>query len=151
MQRSNNSSHSSVIPVWGNLDRTKWCMGPKGSVIYLWRLASFFRCSFPRSSLCWYWLVVCSPFFEIYFVITSAIDISPWANTFQRMNVKRKATSSITAAVTSPTTKRLKQDSLTAFFGAPKVSKDVHTAPKVSFDKAAWIKTLTSSQRDLLR
>jgi uracil-DNA glycosylase len=67
------------------------------------------------------------------------------------MNVKRKATSSLATAVASPTAKKLKQDSLTAFFGAPKVNKDIHTAPKIAFDKTAWLKTLSSSQKELLK
>ena len=67
------------------------------------------------------------------------------------MNVKRKATTSLANAVTSPTAKKLKQGSLTTFFGAPKGSKDVHTAPKPSFDKQAWINSLTPSQKELLK
>jgi len=68
------------------------------------------------------------------------------------MNVKRKATSSLSAAVTSPSApKKLKQGSLTAFFGSPTGSKDLHTAPKVRFDKDAWITSLTPTQKELLK
>ena len=68
------------------------------------------------------------------------------------MNVKRKATSSLSAAVTSPSApKKLKQGSLTAFFGSPSGSKDLHTAPKVRFDKDAWITSLTPTQKELLK
>src|SRR5271154_3049014 len=70
----------------------------------------------------------------------------------QTMNVKRKATSSLSAAVTSPSApKKLKQGSLTAFFGSPTGSKDLHTAPKVRFDKEAWITSLTPTQKELLK
>jgi len=68
------------------------------------------------------------------------------------MNVKRKATSSLSAAVTSPPApKKLKQGSLTSFFGAPTGSKDLHTAPKIRFDKNSWISSLTASQKELLK
>jgi len=67
------------------------------------------------------------------------------------MNVKRKAASSISAAVASPSAKKLKQGSLTAFFGAPATSKSLHMSPKISFDKSAWIDTLTPPQRELLK
>ena len=73
-------------------------------------------------------------------------------NHAQTMNVKRKATSSLSAAVTSPSApKKLKQGSLTAFFGSPAGSKDLHTAPKLRFDKDAWITSLTSTQKELLK
>jgi hypothetical protein len=73
-------------------------------------------------------------------------------NALTEMNVKRKAASSISAAVASPSApKKLKQGSLTAFFGAPSASKSLHTSPKIAFDKSAWIKTLTPPQRDLLQ
>jgi uracil-DNA glycosylase len=66
------------------------------------------------------------------------------------MNVKRKATSTISSALTSPPDpKKLKQGSLTAFFGAPKHT--VHTASKANFDKQAWINSLTPSQKELLK
>jgi len=68
------------------------------------------------------------------------------------MNVKRKAASSISAAVGSPSApKKLKQGSLTAFFGAPPGSKNLSTSPKIVFDKGAWINTLTPPQRELLK
>jgi len=68
------------------------------------------------------------------------------------MNVKRKATSSISAAVGSPSApKRLKQGSLTTFFGPPPGSKTLSTSAKIAFDKGAWIDTLTPPQRELLK
>jgi hypothetical protein len=68
------------------------------------------------------------------------------------MNAKRKATSSLSAAVTSPSApKKLKQGSLTSFFGAPSVNRDVHTAAKPRFDKKAWISGLTDPQKELLK
>jgi hypothetical protein len=67
------------------------------------------------------------------------------------MNVKRKATSSISAAVSPSAPKKLKQGSLTTFFGAPSVSKDIHTSSKTRFDKEGWIKGLTATQKDLLK
>jgi hypothetical protein len=67
------------------------------------------------------------------------------------MNVKRKATSSLSAAVSPTASKKLKQGSLTAFFGAPTVNKDIHTSSKPRFDKEGWIKGLTPSQKDLLK
>jgi uracil-DNA glycosylase len=68
------------------------------------------------------------------------------------MNAKRKATSSLSAAVTSPSApKKLKQGSLTAFFGAPSVSRSVQTAAKSRFDKKAWISELTEPQKELLK
>jgi hypothetical protein len=66
------------------------------------------------------------------------------------MSAKRKATSSISAAVSSSTPKKLKQGSLTAFFGAPKAN-NLHTAAKPRFDKEAWINGLTAPQRELLK
>ena len=66
------------------------------------------------------------------------------------MNVKRKATSSLSSAVTSPSApKKLKQGSLTAFFGAP--AGNLHTAAKIKFDKDAWIKGLSPAHRELLK
>ena len=68
------------------------------------------------------------------------------------MNAKRKATSSLSAAVTSSSApKKLKQGSLTAFFGSPSGNKDLHTAAKVRFDKQAWINSLTPSLKELLK
>jgi hypothetical protein len=66
--------------------------------------------------------------------------------------MKRKATSTLSAAVSSSPSapKKLKQGSLTAFFGSQSGS-NVHTAPKVRFDKEAWIKGLTPPQKQLLK
>jgi len=68
------------------------------------------------------------------------------------MNVKRKATASFSATAATPSApKKLKQGSLTAFFGPPSGSKNTQTSLKRRFDKAAWIDGLTPPQRDLLR
>jgi len=64
------------------------------------------------------------------------------------MNVKRKA---ISTAVSPASNKKLKQGSLAAFFGAPSVTKDLHTGAKIRFDKQAWINSLTPSQKELLK
>ena len=67
------------------------------------------------------------------------------------MNVKRKATSSISAAVSSPSApKKLRQGSLTSFFAAP-AGHNLHTGPKVRFDKDAWVNGLTPPQKELLK
>ena len=66
------------------------------------------------------------------------------------MDLKRKATSTLAAVTSSPSSKKLKQGSLTSFFGSPK-SSGVHTAAIPRFDKEAWIKGLTPSQKDLLK
>jgi hypothetical protein len=68
------------------------------------------------------------------------------------MNMKRKATSSLSAAVTFPSApKKLKQGSLTAFFGSPTLNKDVHTTARSRFDKKAWVSGLTEPQKNLLK
>jgi len=67
------------------------------------------------------------------------------------MFAKRKATSSLSSAVSPSAPKKLKQGSLTAFFGSPAGGKDIHTGPKVRFDKEAWVKGLTAPQKELLK
>jgi hypothetical protein len=65
---------------------------------------------------------------------------------FTSANVKRKATSSISGAVSPSAPKKLKQGSLAAFFGSPSGG-----ASKVHFDKEAWVKSLTPPQKELLK
>jgi hypothetical protein len=63
------------------------------------------------------------------------------------MDAKRKAASSITDGAV----KKLKQGSLTSFFGAPTASKNLHTGANARFDKQSWINGLNPEHKELLK